>query len=206
MKMCDCCQDLCTDYFDAIAPKWDSWHDLESLNARLDSGLNKFGLQPDEHVLDVGCGTGNLTSAITRRLSESGSVTAIDLSRTMIAIARAKIQDPRITWICDTVEHLENSGTLFDRIICYSVWPHLTDNHRAARLFWQMLAAGGKLHIWHLISREAVNKIHSEASDAVKDHLLAPAHLTASLLQQSGFIIEETQDDDTGYLVTCRKV
>ncbi|MBN1130173.1 MAG: hypothetical protein JXA71_14370, partial [Chitinispirillaceae bacterium] len=91
------------------------------------------------------------------------------------------------------------------RVVCFSVWPHLSDPAAAARSFHRMLTPGGALHIWHLISRQAVNKIHSGASEAVRDHLLAPATVTAELLGKGGFVVEETQDDDEGYLVTARK-
>ena len=203
--MCECCQPAAAAFFDSIAPKWDSWENLESLNAGLDHGLKKFGLQPDEHVLDVGCGTGNLTAAVLRQLSQSGRIAAIDISSGMIAIAQAKVNDSRVQWKCDAVEHLAVSDGPFDRIICYSVWPHLADPQKAGRLFLSLLRSGGKLHVWHLISREAVNKIHVQASDAVRNHLLAPAEETASLLEHMGYSIEETQDDTAGYLVTASK-
>jgi len=203
--MCKCCQSSINTFFDSLALKWDSFHDLKTLGIQLDSGLEKFGVQGDEHVLDVGCGTGNLTAALIRRLSPKGKVTAIDLSNVMLDNARLKANDARVTWLCGAVEDMECTPETFDRIICYSVWPHLTDAKLAGTLFLQWLKPGGKLHIWHTISRNAVNKIHSEASAVVNDHLLASAEQTASLLEQMGFAIEETQDNDAGYLVTGRR-
>ena len=204
--MCENNQSSSIAFFDSLALKWDSFHDLKALGAQLDSGLIKFEVTPDEHVLDVGCGTGNLTAAIIRRLSLLGKVTAVDLSTVMINRAQSKVNDLRITWLCDAVEHLDIVPETFDRIICYSVWPHLTDTRQAAFLFKKWLKPGGKIHIWHTISRSEVNKIHSEASAAVNDHLLAPVEQTASLLECSGFLIEETQDNEAGYLVTAKKV
>jgi ubiquinone/menaquinone biosynthesis C-methylase UbiE len=194
------------EYFNSIAPQWDSWEDLESLNVRLDNGLKRFGLCSGEHVLDVGCGTGNLTAAILRQLSRSGKVTAVDISDRMIEIARAKVTDSRVRWLCESIENIDTFGSMFDRVMCYSVWPHLTNYGKVTKTLYGILKVGGKLHIWHLISREAVNKIHTEASEALRHHVLAPAFQVAALLEQSGFLIEETLDDDTGYLVTARKV
>jgi ubiquinone/menaquinone biosynthesis C-methylase UbiE len=203
--MCECCHDESIAFFESIAPEWDSREDLELLNVNLDKGLECFGLEPAEHVLDVGCGTGNLTAAILRALSPSGKITAVDISGRMIEIARAKVLDSRVCWISDAVEHLAPSPERFDRVFCCSVWPHLTNPRLAAGLFRQMLKPGGRLHIWHLISRETVNKIHANASTAVSNHLLAPASDTAALLEQTGFAIEKTQDDNEGYMVTGRK-
>jgi demethylmenaquinone methyltransferase/2-methoxy-6-polyprenyl-1,4-benzoquinol methylase len=204
--MSDCCRQTNAEYFNSIAPKWDSWEDLESLKVQFDNGLKRFGLRHDEHVLDVGCGTGNLTAAILRKLSQTGRITAVDISSRMIEIAQTKVRDSRVRWICDSVEHMVTFESVFDRVICYSVWPHLMNPEMAARLFRSMLKPDGKLHVWHLKSREAINKIHTEASEVLSNHLLAPASQTAALLEQSGFIIEETLDDDSGYLVSARKV
>jgi len=203
--MSDCCQHASAEYFNSIASKWDSWEDMESLKVQFDNGLKQFGLCPDEHVLDVGCGTGNLTAAILRHLSQAGRITAIDISNGMIEIAQTKLKDLRVRWICDSVEHMDTFESVFDRVICYSVWPHLIDSGMVARLFRVMLKDNGKLHVWHLKSREAINKIHAEASEVISNHLLAPASQTAALLEKSGFIIEETLDDDSGYLVSARK-
>src|SRR5689334_18869215 len=41
-------------------------------------------------VLDVGCGTGSTTLAVTRLLGAKGSCTGIDISEPMIACARAR--------------------------------------------------------------------------------------------------------------------
>lgn len=204
--MCGLRQSSVVDFFDSIAPKWDSWEDLESLNVKFSDGFKKFGLKDNEHVLDVGCGTGNLTAALLCHLSQSGRVAAIDVSSKMIEIAQTKVQDSRVQWICNAVEHMDAFISVFDRIICYSVWPHLTDTQTVGRLFWKLLKPDGKLHIWHLISRDKVNKIHAEASTAVNNHLLAPAEQTAALLATMGFSIQETLDNETGYLVTACKV
>jgi demethylmenaquinone methyltransferase/2-methoxy-6-polyprenyl-1,4-benzoquinol methylase len=204
--MCNCSQPTSAEYFNSIAPKWDSWEDLESLKVQFDNGLKRFDLRPDEHVLDVGCGTGNLTAAILLRLSQAGRITAVDISSRMIEIAQTKVKDSRVQWICDSVEHMATFENVFDRVICYSVWPHLMNSGMVARLIQSMLKSGGKLHVWHLKSREAINKTHAGASEAIRNHLLVPASQTAAVLEQSGFIIEETLDDDSGYLVSARKV
>jgi ubiquinone/menaquinone biosynthesis C-methylase UbiE len=203
--MCDCSRLTTAEYFNSIAVKWDSWEDLESLKVQFDNGLKRFGLRPDEHVLDVGCGTGNLTAAILRQLSQAGKIIAVDISSRMIEIAQSKVNDPRVQWICDSVEHMTTSESTFDRVICYSVWPHFVNPGIVARLFHNILKPSGKLNIWHLKPREAINKTHAGASEVISNHILVPASQTAVLLEQSGFIVEETLDDDTGYLVSARK-
>lgn len=45
-----------------------------------------------EHVLDVGCGTGGTTLALTRRLGPQGRGVGVDISRPMVAAARARAE------------------------------------------------------------------------------------------------------------------
>ncbi len=204
--MSDCLKRINIEFFNSIASKWDSWENIESLKIQFDKGLKGFCLCPDEHVLDVGCGTGNLTASILRLLSQAGRITAIDISDQMIEIAQTKVPDSRVRWICDSIEHMDDFEDIFDRVICYSVWPHLMNHGMAARSIHRMLKPGGKIHIWHLKSRDAINKIHAEASDAISNHMLMPASQTAALLERFGFIVEETLDDDSGYLVSAGKI
>jgi demethylmenaquinone methyltransferase/2-methoxy-6-polyprenyl-1,4-benzoquinol methylase len=192
-------------FFDSLALKWDDFHDLKALALQIDAGLECFGIKSDEHILDVGCGTGNLTAALLRRLSSDGKITAVDLSVVMIEKAKSKINDSRVNWICSQIDKFNVVPESFDRIICYSVWPHLENKDESLLLFKKWLKPGGMLHIWHTISREMVNKIHSEASAAVQNHLLAPVSETVQLLEQSGFSVKAKQDDLNGYLVTAHK-
>ena len=194
------------EFFNTIAVRWDSWEDFGTLNPRLDDGLRRFGVGPAERVLDVGCGTGNLTAALLRRLSAEGTVVAVDLSPKMIEVARGKVADARVDWVCDTIERYNGCDGTFDRIFCYSVWPHFTDANRVALRLHALLVPGGKLHVWHLLSRKEINEIHAGASDAVSDHFLLPATQNAAILAEAGFMIEETIDDEDGYCITAGKV
>ena len=44
-------------------------------------------------VLDVGCGTGVLTRSLTQHVGDSGSSTGIDLSESMLGVARERCPD-----------------------------------------------------------------------------------------------------------------
>ena len=80
-------------YFDGIAGLWDQWMNPDSIAERLRPEVAAFGIEPDESVVDIGCGTGNLTRVLLERLSEKGRVIAVDLSEEMLAIARKKNPD-----------------------------------------------------------------------------------------------------------------
>jgi 2-polyprenyl-3-methyl-5-hydroxy-6-metoxy-1,4-benzoquinol methylase len=202
--MCKCCRKPVIDFFNSIASRWDSWEDPDDLAVKFDEGFDHFGIQPEERILDAGCGTGNLTAALLWKLALEGRVVAIDSSPKMIDVARGKIADNRVTWICDAIEHYV-PDVFFHRIICYSVWPHFSDPRKVAAMLYAMLVPGGCLHIWHLISRERVNTIHAKAGEAVRGDVLPPVSENAALLAATGFKIKETVDDDLRYLITARK-
>lgn len=192
-------------YFDAIADKWDGWDDLVLLAKRMAAGLASFGLRPHETVVDIGCGTGNLTTAILSALGGTGKVVAVDISPRMIEVARSKVRDARVTWHVGIAESLPVGDATVDRIVCFSVWPHLVDHQATLAEFARVLRPGGFLHIWHLISRQKVNEIHGSAGEAVRGDHLHPAVETAATLTTAGYRVHEAVEDADHYLVTASK-
>ena len=57
--------------------------------------LDSVDVQPDDHVLDVGCGTGATTVDIAGRLGPRGRSVGIDISATMLAAARTRAEQAR---------------------------------------------------------------------------------------------------------------
>lgn len=192
-----------TDFFNGIASKWDGWEDLPVLAEKLAAGLEEFGLLPDERVLDIGCGTGNLTAALLKRLSAAGRVTAVDAAPKMIEEAKRKISDPRVEWLVADAESLGVPDASFDRVFCFSVWPHISDPGSAAEELGRVLRPGGSIHIWHVSSRTKINEIHASADGPIHRDLLVPASETAAQLERHGFRVTAAIDDDGRYLVSA---
>jgi ubiquinone/menaquinone biosynthesis C-methylase UbiE len=194
------------EFFDSIAGQWDGWHDLEDLTRKLNAFLEKLGIDPSATVLDIGCGTGNLTvSLLNKTLGPSGRVVAVDISEKMLDLARRKVTDPRVAWHCGPADRLPLEDGTVDHVICFSAWPHFHDPAAATREFRRVLRTGGSLHILHLISRAEVNRIHAQAHPSVRHDILFPAGETARLLEMHGFTLANMTDDDNRYLITARK-
>jgi 2-polyprenyl-3-methyl-5-hydroxy-6-metoxy-1,4-benzoquinol methylase len=69
---------------------------------------------PASMVLEIGCGTGQLTE----RLARFGfGVTAIDIGSSLIAAARSHVQDPAVSFQVSSFEDLEADDASFDLII-----------------------------------------------------------------------------------------
>jgi ubiquinone/menaquinone biosynthesis C-methylase UbiE len=190
-------------FFDGIAAKWDGWEDLPALAARLAAGIEELGVGPDEAVLDVGCGTGNLTAALLTVLSLAGKVTAVDIAPRMIEQARRKIRDRRVEWHVADVRRLPIPDSSCDRAICFSVWPHIGDRQAAAAEIGRVLKPGGVLHVWHLSSRARINEVHASAGESIHYDRLPPADETADLLSRCAFRVTTAIDDGERYLVTA---
>jgi ubiquinone/menaquinone biosynthesis C-methylase UbiE len=194
-----------TKYFDSLSSKWDTLQDFKQLNEKIEDGLSRINILENEHILDIGCGTGNLTKALLSHLSTSGRVSAVDISPTMITLARRKIAGKRVAWRIAYVNSLPFENESFDRAICYSVWPHVGNKLSAIAELRRVLRKGGKLHIWHTLSRNAVNAIHQKSGGPLKNDHLAPASETAALLESHKFVVTEKRDTSEYYLVTAIK-
>jgi len=192
-------------YFDSIADRWDGWDDLTVLAQRLAAGLANLDVRAGETVLDLGCGTGNLTLALLGAVGDGGRVLATDISPRMLEIATGKVRDPRASFHLADATQLPLPDAGCDRVVCYSAWPHFPDKDAAARELFRVLRPGGRAHVWHLASRATINHIHANAGEAVQQDVLPPAADTARCLEAAGFTVERALDNDEGYLVTGRR-
>ena len=75
--------------------------------------------QRAQHVLDVGCGTGSTTLAITRQLGANGSCLGIDISAPMLQTARerAEREAPPARFVCADAQTYAFQPAAFDMIV-----------------------------------------------------------------------------------------
>ncbi len=192
-------------YFDSIAAKWDGWEDLGALPGRLREGLSALGVQSGETVVDLGCGTGNLTAVLAEMVGEGGRVFGVDFSPAMLAQAQAKVVFPQVRWLCEAADRLSIEALSVDRVVCFSAWPHFDEPHRVAEEIFRLLKPGGCAHIWHLAGREVINEVHRGQGEPIGRDLLSPAVEVAQLMEDAGFVVERIVDEMKCYLVSTRK-
>ena len=87
-------------------------------------------IKTGDKVLDVGCGSGNLTLTAKRYAGRSGSVYGIDASPEMIDVARKKAKEMGTDVVFDValVEKLPFGDSTFDVVISRLVLHHLPDD------------------------------------------------------------------------------
>jgi trans-aconitate 2-methyltransferase len=104
--------------------------------------LDRLAPAPGERILDIGCGTGRLTSEIRTRVP-SVQITAIDRSRTMLIEAK-RASPPTIGFAqADAVELPFEPG--FDAVFSTATFHWVPDHPRLFSEIHRVLVPGGRL-------------------------------------------------------------
>ena len=136
--------DHLVDFFDRIAPSYDSWAggQHERVAARL---VDVAAPQKGEQVLDVGTGTGLVAHLVAPRVSP-GSVIGIDLSDNMLALARSK-KSKNVQFLGMAAERLVFKPETFDLVTMGEALAYLSDPTDALAEAHRVLRTGGRLAV-----------------------------------------------------------
>jgi ubiquinone/menaquinone biosynthesis C-methylase UbiE len=130
------------DFFDRIAPVYDSW--AGGQHGRVASRLVDLATpSKGEHVLDVGTGTGLAAHLMAPRVNP-GSVIGIDLSDHMLALARSKASK-NVQFLGMAAEHLVFRPETFDLVTMGQALAYLADPTSALAEANRVLRPGGRL-------------------------------------------------------------
>ena len=176
-------------FFDRLASGWDA--DMVRNEEVISSILDRAGVEAGKTVLDVACGTGVLIPDYLKR--GAASVTAIDISPNMAAIARKKFPQPCVKILCGDVE-TEPFEEKFDCIVVYNAFPHFPDPERLIRRLASLLNPGGKLTVAHGASREAIDAHHHGSASRVSNGLM-PAEELAGIFARELRVTDIVSDE-----------
>jgi demethylmenaquinone methyltransferase/2-methoxy-6-polyprenyl-1,4-benzoquinol methylase len=134
--------DAVRDMFDRIAPVYDFMNHAMSLglDVRWRRMTSRAVVRPDDRVLDVCCGTGDL--AIAGR-EAGGDVIGLDFSERMLARARRK--SDAIEWIRGDATALPFPDDVFDAVTVGFGVRNLDDMESGLRELARVLRPGGRL-------------------------------------------------------------
>lgn len=145
-----------------------------------------------DQVLDVGCGSGNLTLTAKRYVGASGSVFGIDASPEMIEVARRKAQRSGATAVFEVglIENITYPDATFDVVVSRLVMHHLPDDlkRRGIAEIFRVLKPGGLLFLADF--RPPTNPILAHIASALVGHkmmLESNVRGIAPMLKEAGF-------------------
>lgn len=184
-------------YFNDLAPRWDSLPGMADAPELLRSYVERSRHPSPERILDVGCGTGILLPHLFALYPDVRLIVEMDLAEGMLIENARKFQDSRAL-------HLRGDATLtpfvvptFDLVLCFCALPHFGDPAAVLKGLVRPLRPGGVLTIGHMADSQAVNEFHGSLDAPVRHDRLAPARELASLLGEAGataLIAEEEKD------------
>ena len=93
--------------------------------------IDFVGVRDADKVLDVGCGTGSLTTTLAR-VTGASKIVGIEPSSSFIDYARAQISDPRVTFEVGDAQQLPYPDAFFDRCVALLAVDYIPDARKAA--------------------------------------------------------------------------
>jgi SAM-dependent methyltransferase len=119
--------------------------------------LQRANPQPAERVLDLACGTGVVARLAAPLLGSKRSVTAIDLSPTMLSVGRAAAEGEGldIEWRLGRAEQLPFADCTFDLVLCQFALMFFADRAAALTEAYRILTDDGRLflNVWQALDR-----------------------------------------------------
>jgi SAM-dependent methyltransferase len=110
--------------------------------------LDLAGVGPGSRVLDVAAGAGGQTLTAARRVGESGSVLATDISPSILAFAERQARAAGLANVATRVvdgEQLDVAERSFDAVISRVGFIYFPDQAGALRGIWKALRPGGRI-------------------------------------------------------------
>lgn len=190
-------------FYDDHAENWDneSMHDP----MKMEYVVRVLELKGGEDILDVGTGTGVLIPYYEK--SGVRHIKAIDISEKMISVASRKYpkaSHPSVDFLMEDLYDLKEEG-VYDRVVCYSCFPHFKDQPKALSILCSTLKEEGTLAVVHSDSREQIQHIHENRGEHVAHDSLPGLIDMKKMFNDAGMSVVFQRDDDEYYIVIGKK-
>ena len=139
------------DFDERIAAQLEVFYRTRDIKRRRALAQEALAPQPGDEVLDVGCGPGFYVVDILDIVGANGSVTGVDASAAMLAIAGRKAGDrPNVRLLEGEATKLPVGDASVDRAISVQVFEYLSDVDAALAELMRVVRPGGRVVIWDI--------------------------------------------------------
>lgn len=184
-------QEAAREYFSEHAESWDQLRSLHAPDKAVEAALLKLiGKRPFQAMLDLGTGTGRLLEILAPYYTRGFG---IDLSREMLAVARANLDRAGVTHAQvrqGDIFATQVERNAFDLVTMHQVLHYLDDPARAVREAARLLRPAGRLVVVDFAphSLEILRDKHAHQRLGFSDQQML------EWLDAAGLQLEETQD------------
>ncbi len=190
------------DFFNSVAKNWDNM--IEINETKINYLLSKLEIKEDDNILDIGTGTGVLIPFLSK-LAPNGSITGVDISKGMLEVASKKFKSMHNVYFDLVNVETENINCKYDKIILYSMYPHLENKtNTIKKLVQNNLKDNGILMIAHSDSREFLNNLHKSTDERVRESLLMEVNKQKEVFINASLNVTDAFENDEMYYLTIQ--
>ena len=139
---------LVQNVFDQVYDQYDLMNDLMSLGIHRmwkRNLLNLMNSAPNQKLIDVACGTGDIAKLFLENVNQSSFVTCVDPNKGMIKKGKEKLNKfPNLNWILASAEKLPLKGNMFDFYSISFGLRNTKDLNKALSEAYRVLKPGGR--------------------------------------------------------------
>jgi ubiquinone/menaquinone biosynthesis C-methylase UbiE len=163
-------------------------------------------VQQGERVLDLACGTGNLTSQLPALVGTTGKVVGLDVNPAMLAVAQTQspTDGATIEWVRADCMATGLPDASFDLVLCQQSLQLLSDRAVGAQEIRRLLAPGGRAVIscwkgldhqsfYSTLLRSVARHLNVTINEVAEPFTLGDSDVLRDLLETAGFSKVEIQ-------------
>jgi demethylmenaquinone methyltransferase/2-methoxy-6-polyprenyl-1,4-benzoquinol methylase len=192
-------------FFNDYAPRWDKVNHYDQPPQAFRELVSMAGVPAGGRVVDLGCGTGVLVGYLHEAVGDHGHIYAVDVAEEMLVALTRKHHLPNLTVLATPAWQLEAISAPIDAVICFSAFPHFSDQPGVLRAVARLLKPKGRFLVAHFSSRAEINAFHAKLPPPICTHYLPNRRELADMAQDSGLRIAFYRNEKGRYTVLLEK-